>query len=208
MSEKIRIVGCDGEPLGDFAVDKGCIEAEKGTQAVHSVVVAYLAGLRAGTACTKTRSEVRGGKRKPYRQKGTGRARSGAANSPIWTGGGVVFGPRPRSFAKQVNKKVRKLAIRKAFSEKLMEGAVIILDKFELVDNKTRNAAALIAKLNLTGTVTVVVDEFSENAVRATANIKELSLVKACSLNVYQILHTRNLVFTRKSVELFIERIK
>ena len=115
MSKKIKIVDIAGASKGDFTLAKECIELEKGEQAVHDVVVAYLAGNRAGTASTKTRAEVRGGNQKPFRQKGMGRARAGAKSSPIWTGGGVIFGPKPRSFAKNVNKKVRKACFEKSF---------------------------------------------------------------------------------------------
>ena len=119
MSNTLDILDCKGARVGEYVIPEGVIELEKGEQAVHDAVVAYLAGLRAGTACTKTRGEVSGGGAKPFRQKGTGRARSGSSRSPVWVGGGTIFGPRPRSFAKKVNKKVLQLALKRALSNGL-----------------------------------------------------------------------------------------
>ena len=106
MSNTLDILDCKGTRVGEYVIPEGVIELEKGEQAVHDTVTAYLAGQRAGTACTKTRGEVSGGGAKPFRQKGLGRARAGSSRSPVWVGGGTIFGPRPRSFAKKVNKKV------------------------------------------------------------------------------------------------------
>lgn len=208
MSKKIKIVDCAGAVKGDYTLNKESIELEKGEQAVHDVVVAYLAGQRAGTASTKTRAEVRGGNSKPYRQKGTGRARAGRASSPVWRGGGVVFGPKPRSFAKNVNKKVRKLALKRAFSERVEEGAVTVLDKFEIKDHKTKNVIQILNKLGMDGKVLIVVKEYDENILKATGNIADLLLLKAASVNVYQLLHFTHIVFTADAIEEFAEKIK
>ena len=208
MSEKIKIFDTAGSEKGDFQVAAECIELEKGEQAVHDVVVAYLAGQRAGTASTKTRSEVRGGNQKPFRQKGLGRARAGAKSSPIWTGGGVIFGPKPRSFGKHVNKKVRKLALKRAFSERLQEGSVKIVDKLELKDHKTKNFVAILNTLKLEGKILVVVKDYDENILKATSNIKNLLLIKAASVNVYQLLHYTHLLFTEDAMEDFTGRLK
>lgn len=208
MSKKIKIVSCAGEAKGDYALNKESIELEKGDQAVHDVVVAYLAGNRAGTASTKTRAEVRGGNSKPYRQKGTGRARAGRASSPVWRGGGVVFGPKPRSFAKQVNKKVRKLALKRAFSERVEEGAVTVLDKFELKDHKTKNVVEILKKLKLDGKIMIVVKDYDDNMLKATGNIDNLLLKKATSVNVFQLLHYTHILFTADAIEEFAAKIK
>ena len=208
MSKKIKIVDCAGAEKGDYTLKKESIELEKGSQAVHDVVVAFLAGQRAGTASTKTRAEVRGGNSKPYRQKGTGRARAGRASSPIWRGGGIIFGPKPRSFGKHVNKKVRKLALKRAFSERVEEGAVTILDKFELKDHKTKNVIQILNKLNMDGKILIVVKDYDENTLRATGNIANLLLIKAASVNVYQLLHHTHIVFTSEAIEEFAEKIK
>ena len=208
MSKKIKIVDCAGAAKGDFTLKKESIELEKGEQAVHDVVVAYLAGQRAGTASTKTRGEVSGGGAKPFRQKGTGRARSGSSRSPVWRSGGVVFGPKPRSFAKQVNKKVRKLALRRAFSERVEEGAVTILDKLELKDHKTKNVIQILNKLGMDGKVLLVVKDYDENILKATGNIADLLLIKSSSVNVYQVLHNTHIIFTADAIEEFAEKIK
>jgi large subunit ribosomal protein L4 len=207
MSKIIKIVNCAGEAKGDFKVSDAAIELEKGQQAVHDVVVAYRAGLRAGTACTKTRAEVRGGNSKPYRQKGTGRARAGRASSPIWRGGGIIFGPKPRSYAKHVNKKVRKLALKRAFSERVEESAVTILDELVLKDHKTKSFVEILNNLSIDGKILIVVQDYDENTLRATGNIEKLLLIKAASLNVYQLLHYKHVIFTSGAIEEFVTKI-
>lgn len=208
MSKKLKIVSCAGEAKGDYTLKKDSMEMEKGEQAVHDVVVAYLAGQRAGTASTKTRAEVRGGNSKPYRQKGTGRARAGRASSPIWRGGGITFGPKPRSFAKRVNKKVRKLALKRAFSERVNDDAVIVLDKLEMTDHKTKNIVEILKKLKLSGKIMIVVKDYDENILKATGNIKDLLLIKAASVNVYQLLYFTHILFTEDAIEEFVAKLK
>ena len=172
MSNTLDILDCKGTRVGEYVIPEGVIELEKGEQAVHDTVTAYLAGQRAGTACTKTRGEVSGGGAKPFRQKGLGRARAGSSRSPVWVGGGTIFGPRPRSFAKKVNKKVIVLALKRAFSERIVEGDVVVLDKFELADHKTRNAVAILKNLKVADdTVMVSLPELDETAICATGNI-------------------------------------
>jgi large subunit ribosomal protein L4 len=207
MSRKLNIVDCQGAVVGDYTLPENCIELERGTQAVHDVVVAFLAGERAGTACTKTRSEVRGGGAKPFRQKGTGRARSGSIRNPIWTGGGTIFGPKPRSFSKKVNKKVRTLALKRAFSEKIAADEVVLLDKLELQDGKTKSVKLIFDKLNVDSNALVAVGEYSENAVRATGNLANVILRKADTVNVYQLLRFNKIIFTQDGLDAFIKRL-
>ncbi len=208
MSKKIKIVDNAGVSKGDFTLKPECIELEKGEQAVHDVVVAYLAGNRAGAASTKTRAEVRGGNQKPFRQKGLGRARAGAKSSPIWTGGGVIFGPKPRSFAKNVNKKVRKLALKRAFSERVEAGSVMVVEELKLKDHKTKNFIAILDKLKVSGKILIVVQDYDENILKATDNIENLLLIKAASVNVYQLLHYTHILFAKDAIEEFTGRIK
>ena len=208
MSKKIKIVDNAGAEKGDFTLAPECVELEKGEQAVHDVVVAYRAGQRAGTACTKTRAEVKGGNQKPFRQKGLGRARAGAKSSPIWTGGGVIFGPKPRSFGKHVNKKVRKLALKRAFSERVEEGSVKIIDDIKLSSHKTKEFVTILKNLELSGKILVAVEDYDENLLKATRNIPKLLLIKAASVNVYQLLHYTHILFTKDAMEAFIGRIK
>ncbi len=207
MSLKIDILDLNGDVTGSFELLDNYIELEKGSQAVHDVVTAYLSGIRAGTASTKTRSEVSGGGAKPWRQKGTGRARAGSNRSPIWRHGGIIFGPKPRSFAKKVNKKVRRLAIRRAFSERVNEGSVFLLEKFEVAEGKTKNAVALLAKLKADNNSLVLLSQITENEKRATANLEKFELDLALDVNVYQMLRHNKVFFTKDSLEVFLKRI-
>src|SRR5580698_9143704 len=129
---KIAIKNLEGKNSGEYEVKFPLIEDGRGTQAVHDVVVAYRAGQRSGTACTKNVGEVSGSNKKPWRQKGTGRARAGSFQSPLWVGGGVVFGPKPRDYTKKVGRTTRQLALRKAISERIKAGDVLIVDAFTL----------------------------------------------------------------------------
>lgn len=208
MNKNLKIFSKDGAPVGEFIIQDQWVELEKGEQAVQDVVVAYRAGLRAGTAATKTRAMVRGGGAKPWRQKGTGRARAGSSRSPIFVGGGVAFGPHPRTYFKKVNKKVRKLALKRAFSEKLNEDALTLVDNLNLADCKTKNFIGMLEKLNLSnGKVLVAVKDFSENTLKASANLPNVLLVKVDSMNVYQMLLCDTILFTEESIKDFIAKI-
>ncbi len=208
MSKTLDILDCNGVRVGEYSIPDDVIELEKGKQAVHDTVVAYLAGQRAGTACTKTRGEVAGGGAKPFRQKGNGRARAGSNRSPVWVGGGTIFGPRPRSFAKKINKKVIRLALRRAFSERIEEGDLTILDKFVLPDHKTRSAVAILKNLKIDyETVMISLPEFDEASICATGNIPNVVLRKADSVNVYEILRFKKLLFTKDAMDAFIQRL-
>ena len=208
MSKTLDILDCAGARVGEYVVPDSAIEMEKGEQAVHDAVVAYLAGARAGTACTKTRGMVSGGGDKPFRQKGRGGARAGSGRSPVWVGGGTIFGPVPRSFAKKVNKKVLALALKRAFSERLEEGDVMVLDKFELPDHKTRSAAAVLKNLNIADdTVMLSVDSYDEAAICATGNLPMLVLRRAVTVNTYELLRFKKIVFTKEALDAFIGRL-
>src|SRR5437773_1429289 len=144
---KLTVKNIAGRDQGELEVKFSLIEDGKGTQAVHDSVVAYLANQRMGTACTKTMGEVAGTGKKPWRQKGTGRARAGSFASPLWRGGGVVFGPKPRDFSKKVSRKTRQLALRKALSERLRAGDVLLVDDLKLESPKTKGFIDVISKL-------------------------------------------------------------
>ena len=208
MSKTLDILDSKGVRVGEYVIPETALELEKGEQAVRDAVVAFLAGQRAGTASTKTRGEVRGGGAKPFRQKGTGRARAGSSRSPIWLGGGVIFGPQPRSYAKKVNKKIATLALKRAFSERIVEGDIVIVDKFDLVDHKTKNAKAILDALKVNErSVLLSVAEFDECTVCATGNLPNVALRKSQSVNVYELLRFNKLVFTKEGLDLFIERL-
>src|SRR5512141_1816547 len=154
---KLAIKDNKGNNQGELEVRFSVIEDGKGTQAVHDSVVAYMAAQRMGTANTKTMGEVAGTGKKPWRQKGTGRARAGSFASPLWRGGGVVFGPKPRDFGKKVSKKTKQLALRKALTERLQAGDVLVVDDLKLESPKTGTLAGILKRLAVSGT-TVVVD--------------------------------------------------
>lgn len=207
MTYSLQIFDMNGNTTGNFEIPSEYIELEKGQQAVHDVVTAYLAGIRAGTASTKTKAEVRGGGAKPFRQKGTGRARAGSIRSPLWRHGGVIFGPKPRSFAKKINKKVKALALKRAFSERVKEGAVAILENFEVNSAKTKDVAAMLKKLNSPTNCLLLVSKFGDNEKRATANIEKFEYELAQDVNVYQMLLHKKVFFTKDSLDVFLKRI-
>src|SRR6267378_1981787 len=153
---KLTIKDTKGNDQGELEVSFPLIEDGKGTQAVHDVVVAYRAAQRMGTACTKNVGEVAGSNKKPWRQKGTGRARAGSFRSPLWRGGGVVFGPRPRDFRKKVNAGTRRLALQKALTERLNSGDVLLVDELKLSSAKTKEFITLLAAFELKGSALVV----------------------------------------------------
>src|SRR5277367_4869222 len=153
---KIAIKDLKGKNSGELEVKFEMVENGRGTQAVHDAVTAYRAAQRSGTACTKTAGEVQGSNKKPWKQKGTGHARAGSVRSPLWAGGGVVFGPKPRDFSKKVSKKTRSLALRKALSERIKMGDVLIVDDIQLTSSKTKAFSALIDGLDFVGTTLII----------------------------------------------------
>jgi large subunit ribosomal protein L4 len=174
---------------------------------MHLVVRAQLAAARAGTHSTKTRSEVRGGGKKPWRQKGTGRARQGSIRSPQWTGGGVVFGPQPRDHSLHVNKKEKVLALRSALTDRLAGGNLVVLDGLDVDEPKTRRAVELIDTLDLAGRkLLFVVDGLEEAAIKSLRNLQTVHIVTFDQLNTYDVLASDTVVFTRDSLDAFLGR--
>jgi large subunit ribosomal protein L4 len=198
---KLKIQDIKGKSQGELEVKFELIENSKGEQAVHDTVTAYRAAQRSGTACTKTVGEVRGSNKKPWRQKGTGRARAGSVRSPLWPGGGVVFGPKPRDFAKKINKKTRQLALRKALSERLKAGDVIVVDDLKIGAPKTKEMVALLAALKLEGTTLIVQADINKNLLLASRNIPDITVTTSDNLNTYDVLRPDKLVFTKSSFE-------
>lgn len=204
---KLTIKDTKGNSQGEFEVKLPLIEDGRGTQAVHDVVVAYQAAQRMGTACTKTMGEVAGTGKKPWRQKGTGRARAGSFQSPLWRGGGVVFGPKPRDFAKKVSKSTRQLALRKAISERLKAGDVVLVEDFKLATSKTKEFLAVLKALDVKGTTVLVSSDSDQNVTLASRNIPNVTLATSESLNTYDVLRPDKLVFTRSAFERFETRL-
>jgi large subunit ribosomal protein L4 len=198
---KLTIKDTKGNNQGELEVKFPLVENGKGTQAVHDAVVAYQASQRMGTACTKNVGEVAGTNKKPWRQKGTGRARAGSFQSPLWRGGGVVFGPKPRDFGKKISRNTRQLALRKALSERLRAGDVILLDDLQLESSKTKDFIGVLSALELKGTALIVAQGTSKNLTLASRNLPNVALATSDSLNTYDVLRPDKLVFTRGAFE-------
>lgn len=196
-----------GGDSGKIAVGFEFVEEGKGNQAVHDTVVAYMAAQRHGTAKTKDRGEVSGTGKKPWRQKGTGRARTGSRRTNIFTGGGVTHGPRPRDYAKKVNSKTRQLALRKALSERIKDGEVVVVDNFKLESHKTRDLHAQIEALAPKGTVLLVTGEADRNLSLAARNIPLVQLVEAEGLNTYEVLKPDVIIISKDGLQKIATRL-
>lgn len=204
---KLPVKNLQGQDQGEIEVRFPLVEGNKGLQAVHDTVVAHLANRRRGTASTKTLGEVAGTGKKPWRQKGTGRARAGSFQSPLWRGGGVVFGPKPRDYHKKVNAKTKQLALRKALTERLKAGDVLVLDDLKLTSHKTKEMVNVLRTLQLDGTTLIVIPEVDRNLMLASRNIPDLALTTSADLNTYEVLRPDKLVFTRAAFEQLEERL-
>ncbi len=176
------------------------VGSDKGSQAVHDLVIAYQANRRTGSACTKTRAEVAGSNKKMYRQKGTGNARHGDHQSPIFVGGGVVFGPRPRDFSKKVNKSTRRLALRRVLGDIISGGKVVTVPSFSVEDGKTKSFKAAVADITSEKKVLIVAKSFDEMTYRAARNVQEVLLITADEVNVEQLLHANAVVLVESSL--------
>ncbi len=199
---KISIKNISGKAAGELEVKFALIENGRGTQAVHDTVTAYRAAQRMGTAKAKNAGEVAGTNKKPWKQKGTGRARAGSFQSPVWVGGGVTFGPRPRDFTKKISKNTKALALRKALTERLKMGDVVIVDDLKLASAKTKDFVKVIDTLELTGTTLIVsCGEANVNLTRAARNICGVTLTTGDSLNTYDVLRPDKLLFTKSAFE-------
>jgi large subunit ribosomal protein L4 len=204
---KIAVKDIHGKAAGDFEVTFPVVEGGRGTQAVHDVVVAYRANQRAGTHSTKTMGEVAGTNKKPWRQKGTGRARAGSFRSSIWVGGGVTFGPKPRDYSKKVSKKTKQLALRKALTERIKAGDVILVDDFRLDSPKTKSFVAVLTKLDANGKTLVVSAATDKNLLLAARNVESVELTTSNEVNTYQVLKYDKVVFTKGAFEKVQERL-
>lgn len=178
----------------------------KGNQAVHDLIVAYRANRRTGSACTKTRGEIRGSGKKIYKQKGTGGARHGARSAPIFVGGGVVFGPRPRDYSKKVTKSTRKLALRKALGEKIAAGEVASISSFAIADAKTKSFIAAVSEFTDAKKTLIIAKSFDEKTYLAGRNVQGVQLITADEVNIEQILHANAIIVVEDSYETLAKR--
>ena len=203
---KIKTLDQTNKESGNIEIDDSITNTPYNRNVVSEVVRQFLASKQQGTHSTKNRSEVAYSTRKLYRQKGTGSARSGSAKSPLRRHGGTIFGPQFRSHSIRLNKKTRLLATKSAFAEKIRQDDVIVIEKLELNDNKTKNLKSLLSTLNLNSKVLIVTDQISDNLQLASRNLREVHVLSHRSLNVYEIMKNNKVVFTKKAIESFIER--
>ena len=204
---KLDIVDSSNKKLGDVELLPSVFEAEVKPHLIHDVVVWQMARRRAGTSKTKTRTEVKGGGQKPWRQKGLGRARAGSIRSPLFRGGGIVFGPRPRSYEYNIPKKVRRGALVSALTVKAGEGSVAVVDKLEMDEPKTKKALAALGALGLTGKVLIIIDGRDANLELSFRNLPDVRVLQASAINVYDLLDAEKVLFTRSALEKVQERL-
>jgi len=204
---KLELKDQRGNAVSERELRFELIEDNSKTQAVHDVVVAYMAAQRAGTHSSKTRAEVAASGKKPWRQKGTGRARVGSVASPIWRGGGVVFGPKPRDYSKKVNKKTRQIALRKALSERIKAGDVILVDSLSVDSPKTKEVVALLNQLAIDGTVLIVTDTSDSNLALGARNLSYARLATGRLVTVYDLLLMDKIVLTENALAQIEERL-
>jgi large subunit ribosomal protein L4 len=204
---KVPLKNVKGDSVGDYEVADGLLLQDKGAQAVHEAVVAYLAHQRAGTASTKSKSEVAGSGKKPWAQKGSGRARAGYKQSPVWRGGAVAHGPQPRKYKKKVSKKLARLAFRRAFSAKVAQGEVLVIDAVQLEAPKTKAFAAVLSNLGLDRGGLFIVDTLQENVNLAARNLERVEVVRADLVNTYQMLRHKQVVITEAGMKVLSARL-
>ena len=197
----VVLFNMEGKELGNYELNDAIFGIEPSMSAIHTVVVSHLANKRQGTQSALTRAEVRGGGIKPWRQKGTGRARQGSTRSPQWTGGGVVFAPKPRTYKKSVNKKIKALAMKSALSSKVAESNLLVLDAIAFDEIKTKKAADMLKNLKVETKALVVLAEKDENVYRSVKNIEGAKSTFVGELSVYEMLKYEKLIITKDAVE-------
>lgn len=197
----VDVYNMKGKVVGQMELDDAVFGTPINTHVLHLAVMKQLAGQRLGTHDTKTRAEVRGGGKKPWKQKGTGRARSGTRRSPIWVGGGIAFGPTPRKYSFDLPRKVRRLALRCALSAKAQSGEILVLEALEFTEPKTRLMVDTLHNLKVSGKTLVVLSEYNENIEKSARNIPGVRIEEARGINVYDIINCQKLVITKAAVE-------
>ncbi len=205
----LKVFNLKGKEVDKYGLDKQVFDGKVSPQLMHQAVVTYLANQRQGSASTKKRGEVRGGGTKPWRQKGTGRARVGSIRSPLWRGGGVTFGPKPRSFRQDLPKKMKALALKSALNQKNLVGAILILEGLKVDSAKTKNMAGVLKGLKLSQEkVRFVVERVDSNLKLATRNLKKASLIKASDVNALEVINCKRLVATKQALKEIEIRVK
>lgn len=198
---KVKVYDMQAKEVGQMNLNDDLFAVEYNEPLIHEVIVAYNANQRQGTKSALTRSEVKGHAKKPWRQKGTGRARQGSTKGPQWKGGGVVFAPKPRDFSKKVNKQKKRYALLSALSTKIKDGEVVVLNKFEFTAPKTKEAKAFVDAFGFKGSVLVVNDKNDQTIKLASANLPKFNIEEASSLNVYDVVANKNIVLTQSAIK-------
>lgn len=198
---KVDVYNMEGKKVKDIDLKEEIFGIIPNEAVVHSVLVNYLANQRQGTASTKTRAEVSGGGRKPWRQKGTGRARQGSIRAPQWIKGGIALGPKPRNYKYKVNKKERRLAVKSVLSSKVLENQLVVVDKLDLSEIKTKNMVSTLNNLKVEGKALILLGEKSENVQKSARNIEGVKTTLVNTLNVYDLLKYSKLVVTLDAIQ-------
>ena len=198
---KVDVYDIKGKKVSDVELAEAIFGIEPNEAIVHSILVNYLANQRQGTQSTKTRAEVRGGGRKPWRQKGTGRARQGSIRAPQWVKGGIALGPKPRSYKYTVNKKERRLAIKSLLSSKVLEKELTVVDKLEIAEIKTKTMVKALADLKVEGKTLIVLPENNKNVLMSARNIEGVKTITLNNINVFDLLKYNNLVLPLETVK-------
>ena len=202
---KISVLNIKGEKVSDLNLNAEVWGIVPNDAVLYDAITLARNSMRQGTHDTKTRAEVSGGGKKPWRQKGTGRARQGSTRAPHWRHGGIVFGPHPRSYDKKMNRKERRLALKSALSYKFIDKELIVVDNFNLESNKTKDAIKVLENLKVTKNILIVVDELTENVILATRNLENVILLQADEINTLDIISADNMIVTEKAVKLIEE---
>ena len=198
---KVDVYNIEGKKISDIELADSVFGIEPNENIVHSVLKNYLANQRQGTQSTKTRAEVSGGGKKPWRQKGTGRARQGSTRAPQWTKGGIALGPKPRSYRYTVNKKEKRLAVKSVLSSKVLEKELTVVDKLELKEIKTKSMVNALAALKVEGKTLIILPENDKNVVMSARNIKDVKTISANNINVFDLLKYSNLILPVDTVK-------
>jgi len=197
----VKLFDMKAKEVGTLELNDALFNVEFKEAVIHQAVVTRLANERQGTKSTLTRSEVRGGGAKPWRQKGTGRARQGSIRSPQWVKGGVVFAPKSRDFSKKMNAKAKEVALFSALSQKIRDDEVIFIDEIKVAEAKTKEMAAFLKAFNLEKSVLLVMDNSDEMVLRASANLAKVSTIAAAQINTYDVVKNAKIVISKKAVE-------
>ena len=205
----LPVLSAQGKDVGQIELEKRVFDGKISEALIHQAVVTYLANQRKGLATSKTRGEVRGGGIKPWRQKGTGRARVGSIRSPLWRGGGVTFGPKPRSYYKDLPQKMRTMALKSALNAKFRDKEILVVSDLKITSHKTKDFSRIVKSLKLDGVkVRLVVEELDSNLKLATGNIKKVLLARASDVHTTEVIDCKRLVVTKSALRRIEERVK